>query len=208
MGNMANMANMMGGAGAGGAGAGAGGGGGGMPAGLPAGLPPNIANMARGMDPAMLQGLMQRFGGMGGMGGAPPTDPTAGDAKVGEVCQVGGLSHLQKLIKESPGLIVDFWSPTCPPCMRIKPTFESAAKANENPNLVFAAVNTSVVRDAPGHFQVSAIPNFIAFHNGAQFKNFKGADEQMLFQTVAQLADMIPKGKVVGAHTHEKLDFK
>ena len=36
----------------------AGGAGGGSPAGLPAGLPPNIANMARGMDPAMLQGLM------------------------------------------------------------------------------------------------------------------------------------------------------
>jgi len=32
--------------------------------------------------------------------------------------------------------------------MRIKPTFESAAKANDNPNLVFAAVNTSVARDA------------------------------------------------------------
>ena len=88
---MGNMANMMGGAGGGGMPS-AGAGGGGMPAGLPPGLPPNIANMARGMDPAMLQGLMQRFGGMGG--GAPPIDPTAGDAKVGQVCQVGGLSHL------------------------------------------------------------------------------------------------------------------
>jgi hypothetical protein len=29
--------------------------------------------------------------------------------------------------------------------MRIKPVFESAAKANENDNLVFAAVNTSQV---------------------------------------------------------------
>jgi hypothetical protein len=31
--------------------------------------------------------------------------------------------------------------------MRIKPTFESAAKANENANIVFAAVNTSETRD-------------------------------------------------------------
>lgn len=30
----------------------------------------------------------------------------------------------------------------------------------------------------------------------------------MLFATIAELADKVPKGKVVGAHTHEKLDFK
>ena len=171
---MANMANMMGGGGGAG-GPPAGGGGGALPAGLPPGLPPNIAAMARGMDPATLAGLMGQFG----LSTPPPlnSDPTAGDGKVGEVCEVGGLSHLQKLIKESPGLIVDFWSPTCPPCMRIKPTFEGLAKANENPNLVFASVNTSVVRDAPTHFKVTGIPNFIAFHNSAVFKNFKGADE-------------------------------
>ena len=31
--------------------------------------------------------------------------------------------------------------------MRIKPTFESAAKANDNPNLVFVAVNTQMAQD-------------------------------------------------------------
>jgi thiol-disulfide isomerase/thioredoxin len=107
--------------------------------------------MIQGMDPNMVNQLMQRFGGMGGLGGAPAA-PIILEAKVGEVCKIAGLSHLQKLIKESPGLIVDFWSPSCPPCMRIKPTFESAAKANENPNLVFAACNTQEVRDAPGAF--------------------------------------------------------
>ena len=151
MGGMGGMPGMGGAGGAGGGG------------GLPAGLPPNIQNMMQGMDPNMMNQLMQRFGGMGGGAQAPPVQL---EAKVGEVCKIAGLSHLQKLIKESPGLIVDFWSPSCPPCMRIKPTFESAAKANENPNLVFAACNTQEVRDAPGAFQVSAIPNFIAFHNG------------------------------------------
>lgn len=72
--------------------------------------------------------------------------------------------------------------------MRIKPTFESAAKANTNPNLVFAAVNTQVARDASMAFGVNAIPNFIAFKDGKQFENFKGADERKLFQTIANLA--------------------
>lgn len=99
--------------------------------------------MAQNMDPAMMQNLMQRFGGMG-MGPPPPME---GPPEVGKVYQCAGLQILQKLIKETPGLIVDFWSPSCPPCMRIKPTFENAAKANENPNLIFVAVNTQVARD-------------------------------------------------------------
>jgi thiol-disulfide isomerase/thioredoxin len=129
-----------------------------------------------GMNPAMMNQLMQRFGGMGGMGGAPQAPPL-GPPVVGQVYQCPGLSILQKLIKETPGLMVDFWSPSCPPCMRIKPTFESAAKANDNPNLVFVAVNTQVARDCGQAFGVTAIPNFIAFLNGKQHKNFKGANE-------------------------------
>ena len=36
--------------------------------------------------------------------------------------------------------------------MRIKPTFEAAAKSNDNENLVFAAVNTQVAQDAAQAF--------------------------------------------------------
>jgi len=111
------------------------------------------------------------------------------------------------MIKETPGLIVDFWSPSCPPCMRIKPTFEAAAKANENPNLLFVACNTKVARDCAQAFGVNAIPNFIAFFNGKQFKNFKGANEGVLHTTIAELSEKIPKGKVVGVHTHNQLSF-
>ena len=51
---------------------GMGGGGGGMP-----NIPPNLQNAMAGMNPAMMNQLMQRFGGMG-MGGAaqaPPVGP-------------------------------------------------------------------------------------------------------------------------------------
>ena len=158
----------------------------------------------------MMNQLMQRFGGMGGAGGLGGGQPAAQpqEPKVGEVCQVVNNAHLQKLIKDSPGLIVDFWSQTCPPCMRIKPTFEAAAKSNDNENLVFAAVNTQQAQDAAQAFQVNAIPNFIAFLNGKQYKNFKGANEPQLFSTIAELAEKVPKGKVVKASNHDKLPFK
>ena len=68
--------------------------------------------------------------------------------EVGKVFEVVNNGQLQKLLQNVAGVIVDFWSPSCPPCMRIKPVYESAAKANTNPNLVFATVNTQVARDA------------------------------------------------------------
>lgn len=112
------------------------------------------------------------------MGGPPPEAEVLGTpAELGTVCKIGGLTQLNKLIKETPALIVDFWSPTCPPCMHIKPIFENAAKTNENENLIFAAVDTSKVHDAPQAFQVTGIPNFIAFLNGKLYRNFKGANE-------------------------------
>jgi thioredoxin-like negative regulator of GroEL len=147
---------------------------------------------------------MQQFGGGMGLGPAPPME---GPPEVGKVYECASLNILNKMIKETPGLIVDFWSPSCPPCMRIKPTFEAAAKANENPNLIFVACNTKVARDCAQAFGVSAIPNFIAFFNGKQFKNFKGANEGVLYSTIAELSEKIPKGKVVGVHTHNQLSF-
>lgn len=175
---------------------------------MPAGLPPNIQNMMSGMNPAMMNQLMQRFGGMGGLGGQQQQAPAQTEPKVGQVFHAGNNAQLQKIIKETPGVIIDFWSPTCPPCMRIKPTFEAAAKANDNPNLVFVAVNTSEARDCAMAFQVNAIPNFIAFNNGQQVKNFKGANEQQLFATIAELSEKVPKGKVKGAGGHDQMVFK
>jgi hypothetical protein len=50
--------------------------------------------------------------------------------------------------------------------MRIKPTYEAAAKSNENENLVFTSVNGNEARDACMAFKIEAYPTFIAFLNG------------------------------------------
>lgn len=123
------------------------------------------------------------------------------------MCAVTQLPQLQQIIKEYPGVIVDFWGAHCPPCLRIKPTFEAAAQANNNPNLVFVAVNTKEGQQCAQAFNVTGIPNFIAFLNGNQYKNFKGANEQMLFATIGELAEKIPKGTVT-AKTHDQIAFK
>lgn len=103
---------------------------------------------------------------------------------------------------------MDFWNAGCPPCMRIKPHFEQLAKQNQNPNLVFASVDTTVAGDAARAYNVNAIPNFIFFKDGQVFKNFKGADLAQLQQTVNQLQAQLPTGKALGARGHDQLVFK
>ena len=122
-------------------------GGGGMPGMGGGGMP--------GMNPAMMQQMannpqMQQFmqqyaqgqgmGGMGGMPGAGQNQARSTHPVLGEVLSITSLVHLQKIIKDYPGVVIDFWAPTCPPCMRFKPTYESAARGNPNKNIVFCSV--------------------------------------------------------------------
>ena len=46
-----------------------------------------------GMNPQMMNQMMQRFGGMG-LGGGPSgaSMPQQSEPKLGEVCQIGGLA--------------------------------------------------------------------------------------------------------------------
>ena len=105
------------------------------------------------------------------MGGSLPPGFGAGPAapeqpKLGQVCKISSNAHLQGIIHTTPGVIIDFWSPSCPPCMRFKPTYEAAARANQNENIVFCAVQTNEVQDAAMEFQVSSIPQFNFMLNG------------------------------------------
>ena len=88
------------------------------------------------------------------------------------------IVHLQKIIKDYAGVVIDFWSPTCPPCMRFKPIFESAARGNPNKNIVFCSAQHDQKRETAQAFQVQAIPQFNFFLNGEQSAMFKGANEK------------------------------
>ena len=55
---------------------------------------------------------------------------------------------------------------------------------------------------------MTAIPHFIAFLNGGEFKNFKGANEQALNETVMTLSNKVPKASTVSTRMHETLTFK
>ena len=139
------------------------------------------------------------MGGGAGQGASlPPPVP-----EVGRVCEIGSMAQLSEIFEGHPGVLIDCWRPGCGPCVQIKPRFEALAASNENPNLVFARVNTHAAPDVAQRYQIDAVPTFIAFVHGQPTGRVRGADERKLTQLVADLAQQVPEGKYVSARMHD-----
>jgi len=135
----------------------------------------NNNNGFGGFDPNLLAGFNpNNFGNFGGQNTNTTAPTTSGPA----VKNIVDPSELTKLIQSSPAVIIDFFSYTCPPCMKIKPYYESLAKtyAARCPGLKFVSVDTQAARMIAMNHQIQSIPTFVAYYEGVQFQRFSGAD--------------------------------
>lgn len=94
----------------------------------------------------------------------------------------------------APKAIVEFWSPGCPACMTFKPIFE--AFAAQNPDILFAAVNTDQHVQNAGTYQVSGLPTVVFFVNGKEVHRMVGGTDQAGFMgEIAQaFSGTVPTG--------------
>jgi len=63
-------------------------------------------------------------------------------------------------VTASPITIIDFWAEWCGPCRGFAPVFERVSE--ENPDILFAKVDTEAQPELAGAFNVSAIPTLVA----------------------------------------------
>ncbi|MGZ5085013.1 MAG: thioredoxin, partial [Usitatibacter sp.] len=63
----------------------------------------------------------------------------------------------------NPTVIVDYWAPWCGPCRGFAPVFERVAE--QNPDAVFAKVNTDEEQEIAAHFQIRSIPTLMVFRD-------------------------------------------
>lgn len=70
-------------------------------------------------------------------------------------------------------IIVDFWAPTCGPCVKIKPLIEKLALSLPL-QAQFLMVNTDNEQSMISRYQITKIPTLIAFKNGKELDRVVG----------------------------------
>jgi thioredoxin len=69
--------------------------------------------------------------------------------------------NFQDIIENNDTVLIDFWASWCAPCQSFAPVFEQASQ--DNPDMVFAKVNTEEQMELAAHFQVRSIPMLAIF---------------------------------------------
>ena len=102
--------------------------------------------------------------------------------------------NFEQVITSNPTVIVDFWAPWCGPCRGFAPIFERVA--GENPDAVFAKVNTDEEQEIAGHFQIRSIPTLMVFRDKVILFQQAGALPRTALDQVITQAKSLDMAKV------------
>ena len=102
--------------------------------------------------------------------------------------------NFEEVVTSNPTVIVDYWAPWCGPCRGFAPVFERVA--GENPDVVFAKVNTDDEQEIASHFQIRSIPTLMVFREQIIVFSQPGALPQGAFEQVVAKAKSLDMDEV------------
>ncbi len=102
--------------------------------------------------------------------------------------------NFEKVITESPMVIVDFWAPWCGPCRGFAPIYEKAAEVHQD--VVFGKVNTDAEQELAGAFGIRSIPTLMVFREKVVLFQQAGALPASALEQVIAQAKALDMAKV------------
>ena len=81
-------------------------------------------------------------------------------------------------------VLVDFWASWCGPCRTFAPVYENVSQ--DNPDIVFAKVDTEAEQGLAGYFPISSIPTLMAIRDGVVLYSQAGALPQPALENLVQ----------------------
>ena len=102
--------------------------------------------------------------------------------------------NFEQVVTSNPTVIVDYWAPWCGPCRGFAPVFERVAE--QNPDVVFAKVNTDEEQEIAGHFQIRSIPTLMVFREQIIVFSQPGALPQNALEQVVTRAKALDMNEV------------
>ncbi len=71
--------------------------------------------------------------------------------------------NFDEVVSSNDIVLVDFWAAWCGPCRRFAPVFERVAE--QNPDFVFAKVDTEAERELAARANITSIPTLMIFRD-------------------------------------------
>ena len=102
--------------------------------------------------------------------------------------------NFEKVITESPMVIVDFWAPWCGPCRGFAPIYEQAAEGHQD--VVFGKINTDQEQELAGAFGIRSIPTLMVFREKVVLFQQAGALPASALEQVITQAKALDMAKV------------
>ena len=102
--------------------------------------------------------------------------------------------NFEKIITDSPMVIVDFWAPWCGPCRGFAPVYEKAAETHAD--VVFGKVNTDQEQELAGAFNIRSIPTLMVFREQVVLFQQAGALPASALEQVISQAKALDMAKV------------
>jgi thioredoxin 1 len=90
----------------------------------------------------------------------------------------------EEVLHNSGSVLVDFFTPWCPPCRQVAPVLEELCSENR-PNLKIVKIDAVENPKTATEHRVSAVPTFVLFHAGKKVGQISG------FQSKAQFVKWI-----------------
>ena len=100
----------------------------------------------------------------------------------------------EKTVTDNDFVIVDFWAPWCGPCRSFAPVFENVSE--DNPDIVFAKVNTEEQQEIAAHFQIRSIPTLMIFREKVIIFSEAGALPEGAFRDLVTKAGELDMAEV------------
>ncbi len=85
-----------------------------------------------------------------------------------------GLTFDRHVGKTEIPVLVDFYSPTCAPCLMMGPQFDEAARGL-HPTVRLAKIDTTAEQAIAARFNVASVPTMILFKQGKEIARQAGA---------------------------------
>ena len=90
-------------------------------------------------------------------------------------------NYKQEVETHAGRVLIDFYTPTCPPCRAFAPTLEEIA-TEQSGKLKVVKVDASVEGELASEFGITAVPTFVLMDSGTKKAQITGARSKKDFE--------------------------